>query len=340
MTHDALDAPFWTQSLDHWHSMFDHGVRNHVITCHAAAPLFVRQKRGLIVTTSFWDRGHYIKGNLFYDLAKATMNRLAFALAEELRSHNVTSLAVVPGWMRTEIILAAFKTDEQHWRDVPPLARTESPRYLGRAVPRSHAIRTCMKKPAAFTSSVSSRANMASPMSMAVGFRLSKCSLVVVAACSSAPSKPAFVAPPAPPPADAAVDAASPDAGVPESAATWRFRYSTAQRTETWTLRFGEGHAAIDVQSAQGTLHYFGTATEGEAMKLDVAASNAKLSLDCKRAKRPLSTKCNDKKAKPVDVLDCYVAGFKEPMPFGEGDGVEYVVDASCNGFRLMAHSP
>ncbi|HEY5947570.1 MAG TPA: SDR family NAD(P)-dependent oxidoreductase [Kofleriaceae bacterium] len=134
LTHAALDAPFWEQSLDHWQSMFDHGVRNHVIACHAIAPLFVRQQRGLIITTTYWDRGHYIKGNLFYDLAKATMNRLAFAVAEELRPHHVTSLALAPGWMRTELILAAFKTDEQHWRDVPPLARTESPRYIGRAV--------------------------------------------------------------------------------------------------------------------------------------------------------------------------------------------------------------
>jgi hypothetical protein len=36
--------------------------------------------------------------------------------------------------MRTEIILAAFKTDEASWQNVPALARTESPRYLGRAV--------------------------------------------------------------------------------------------------------------------------------------------------------------------------------------------------------------
>jgi hypothetical protein len=36
--------------------------------------------------------------------------------------------------MRTEIILDAFKTDEARWREVPPLANTESPRYLGRAV--------------------------------------------------------------------------------------------------------------------------------------------------------------------------------------------------------------
>jgi NAD(P)-dependent dehydrogenase (short-subunit alcohol dehydrogenase family) len=134
LTGDTLNAPFWEQPLAHWQSMFDHGVKNHVVTCHAAAPVFVRQRRGLIITTTYWDRGHYIKGNLFYDLAKATMNRLAFAVAEELRPYGVTSLALAPGWMRTEIILAAFGTDEQHWREVAPLARTESPRYLGRAV--------------------------------------------------------------------------------------------------------------------------------------------------------------------------------------------------------------
>ena len=71
---------------------------------------------------------------MFYDVAKAAMNRLAFDVAEELGPHGVTSLAVAPGWMRTEIILAAFNTDEEHWQSVPPLARTESPRYLGRAV--------------------------------------------------------------------------------------------------------------------------------------------------------------------------------------------------------------
>ena len=130
----SLNAPFWEQPLDHWQSMFEHGVRNHVIACQAAAPLLVRQGGGLVVTTTFWDRGRYIKGNLFYDLAKATMSRLAFAVAEELRPHGVTSVAVSPGWMRTELILAGYKTDEDRWRDVPALARTESPRYLGRAV--------------------------------------------------------------------------------------------------------------------------------------------------------------------------------------------------------------
>jgi NAD(P)-dependent dehydrogenase (short-subunit alcohol dehydrogenase family) len=133
-TRASLNAPFWEQSLDQWRSMFEHGVRNHVIACQSAAPLFLRQRRGLIVTTTFWDRDRYIKGDLFYDLAKAAMTRLAFGVAEELRPHGVTSVAVSPGWMRTELILAGHQTDEAHWQERPALARTESPRYLGRAV--------------------------------------------------------------------------------------------------------------------------------------------------------------------------------------------------------------
>jgi len=133
-SHTSLNAPFWEQPIDHWRSMFEHGVRNHVIACQAAAPLFVRQKRGLIVTTTFWDRDRYLKGNLFYDLAKAAMNRLAFDVAEEMRPHGVTSLAVAPGWMRTELVLAAHDADESNWHERPALARTESPRYLGRAI--------------------------------------------------------------------------------------------------------------------------------------------------------------------------------------------------------------
>jgi NAD(P)-dependent dehydrogenase (short-subunit alcohol dehydrogenase family) len=94
----------------------------------------LRRRAGLVVTTTFWDRGRYLRGNLLYDLAKSAMNRLAFGMAEELRSHGIASVAVSPGWMRTELILAGHRTDEAHWRERPALSRTESPRYLGRAV--------------------------------------------------------------------------------------------------------------------------------------------------------------------------------------------------------------
>ena len=130
----VFDAPFWEHPLANWDSMFDRGVRNHLLASRFAAPMMVERKRGLIVTTTFWDRDRYLRGNLFYDLAKASMTRLAFGMAQELRPHGVASLAVSPGWMRTEFVLMGHKTDEAHWQERPALARTESPRYLGRAV--------------------------------------------------------------------------------------------------------------------------------------------------------------------------------------------------------------
>ena len=130
----VFDAPFWEHPMELWDAMFDRGVRNHLLASRHAAPILVKQARGLIVTTTFWDRDRYMRGNLFYDLAKAAMNRLAFGMAEELRPHRVASLALSPGWMRTEFVLAGHKADESNWRERPSLARTESPRYIGRAV--------------------------------------------------------------------------------------------------------------------------------------------------------------------------------------------------------------
>ncbi|RCW68097.1 SDR family NAD(P)-dependent oxidoreductase [Pseudorhodoferax soli] len=130
----VFDAPFWQHPLAHWDSMLQHGVRHHLLASREAAPAMVAQGRGLIVTTTFHDRGHYLRGNLYYDLAKAAMTRLALGMAEELRPHGVASIALSPGWMRTEFVLQGHRTDEAHWTERPELTRTESPRYLGRAV--------------------------------------------------------------------------------------------------------------------------------------------------------------------------------------------------------------
>jgi hypothetical protein len=159
----------------------------------------------------------------------------------------------------------------------------------------------------------------------------------ILAACSSAP--PTTERPVPPVAADAAVDAA-PDAGVPEAvtaAPAWVFRYTTAQRAETWTLRYAAGSALLVVETAQGATRYVGTATEGASLVLAVSTATAKLALDCKHAKRGIGAKCNDTKAKPIELLDCYHPDFAAPMPFGPAPGVEYAVTDDCNGYRLAA---
>ena len=139
------------------------------------------------------------------------------------------------------------------------------------------------------------------------------------------------------PPADAGA-APAPDA-LPDAvvnAPPWVFGYRTAERSETWTLRHAGGTALLVVETAQGERRYVGPATESDTeVKLDVSTGTAKLALACKREKLAVSTKCNDRKAKPIAVLSCYHVDFKTPMPFSPAPGVEYVVDASCNGYRL-----
>lgn len=136
--HESFDgvfvAPFWEQPLSHWDAMFDRGVRNHLLASRCAAPLLTRQRAGLVITTTFWDRNRLLKGSLMYDIAKNAMTRLAQAMAEDFRPYGVASIALSPGWMRTEFVLSGHQADESNWQQVPALARTESTRYVGRAV--------------------------------------------------------------------------------------------------------------------------------------------------------------------------------------------------------------
>lgn len=127
-----MQLPFWEQPTEHWDSMFTNGLRLQLLAARQAVPLL--REGSLIVGTSFWDRDRYLQGNLYYDLAKNALCRLAFGLHHELRERGVSSVALSPGWMRTEWVLAAHQADEASWTSKPELARTESPRYIGRAV--------------------------------------------------------------------------------------------------------------------------------------------------------------------------------------------------------------
>ena len=122
---EDFSAPFWEQPMWRWSLMFDAGVRAHyVASCHAV-PLMVPQGRGLIVNISAGDEGKY-RGWVMYDTAKEAVDRMAFALAQELRPHGITALALYPGLTRTERV-ERFASEEE-------LASSESPRYAGRAI--------------------------------------------------------------------------------------------------------------------------------------------------------------------------------------------------------------
>ncbi|MFD3536963.1 SDR family oxidoreductase [Streptomyces sp. NPDC058664] len=131
----------WENDLTGGLRMLELGVRTHVITSHTALPLLVRHRGGLVVevtdgTTAY--NGTRFRENLFYDLAKNAPLRMAFGLGKELEEHGGTAVALTPGWLRSEQMLAGFGVTEENWRDavekIPDFAVAESPVYVGRAV--------------------------------------------------------------------------------------------------------------------------------------------------------------------------------------------------------------
>jgi NAD(P)-dependent dehydrogenase (short-subunit alcohol dehydrogenase family) len=117
--------PAWERPLSLWDEMFDVGPRAHYVTSALAAPLMIERGSGLIVNVSYF-AGESFRGDVIYSLAKSTSTRMASHLAEELRPHGVAAVALYPGLVRTESVLAAGGFFD--------LSNSESPQFVGRAV--------------------------------------------------------------------------------------------------------------------------------------------------------------------------------------------------------------
>ncbi|KUJ42491.1 short-chain dehydrogenase [Streptomyces sp. NRRL F-5122] len=135
------DRPVWEHDLDKGFRLLRLAVETHAITSHHALPLLLRHPGGLVVEmtdgTAEYNRDTY-RVSFFYDLAKASVLRMAFALGHELGSRGATAVALTPGWLRSELMLEAFGVTEANWRDAlerePHFCISESPYYVGRAV--------------------------------------------------------------------------------------------------------------------------------------------------------------------------------------------------------------
>lgn len=143
ISHESFGAPFWEQPLARFDKMLTVGLRSHMATTRLALPLMMKQNQGLIINTTVyaescdWDLNKDLCGrNVYYDTAKTAINRMTFGMAHDLHAnqYNISVIALAPGWMRTELVLRYFQTDEQNWRSFEALKESESPRYVGRAV--------------------------------------------------------------------------------------------------------------------------------------------------------------------------------------------------------------
>jgi NAD(P)-dependent dehydrogenase (short-subunit alcohol dehydrogenase family) len=130
--HGALPMkPFWELGMDKWDGMFEAGLRALLVSSQLAAPLLLARGNALVVNTIAWASDAYL-GHLLYDVAKAAIVRATQGLARELQPRGVAAVALAPGFMRTERVLAAPATDWPGGKQ--DLTITESPEYVGRAV--------------------------------------------------------------------------------------------------------------------------------------------------------------------------------------------------------------
>jgi NAD(P)-dependent dehydrogenase (short-subunit alcohol dehydrogenase family) len=133
--------PFWELPYAEGRADFERWTWPHVLTCRHAVPLMVTAG-GLLVTIL---EGHTLgyRPPMYFDLAVTAVKRLLHGLAQELAPHGVTTIALAPGFMRTEQVLAHFGATEETWRDVAKtnksarqfgLAGSETPHFVGRAI--------------------------------------------------------------------------------------------------------------------------------------------------------------------------------------------------------------
>jgi NAD(P)-dependent dehydrogenase (short-subunit alcohol dehydrogenase family) len=129
--------PLWEHSIDKGLLMQQRAVHSHIITSHFAIPLMLDRENALIVEVTD-GVGEGYRGNVFYDLAKVSVIRLAVAMAYELRNRGVTAVAVTPGFLRSEAMLERFGVTEANWRDHiavdPHWSESETPLFVGRCI--------------------------------------------------------------------------------------------------------------------------------------------------------------------------------------------------------------
>ncbi|GEP10489.1 SDR family NAD(P)-dependent oxidoreductase [Methylobacterium gnaphalii] len=119
----AWGTPFWRRSAEPFSSHLTSGPYPGLLLARAVAPAMISAKSGLIVLVSFGTEDGYL-GDIYYDLAKATTNRLAFACAADLAPYGIACLGLSPGFVRTERVRDGAGSE----------MATETPLYAGRAV--------------------------------------------------------------------------------------------------------------------------------------------------------------------------------------------------------------
>lgn len=128
---------FWKTDLRNADAIFRQSLVSHIITAKYAAPIMIRERRGLIVEVTENDILS-AGGNPMSQAVKLALKGLALNMATELKPHGVSAIAITPGFLRSESMLDRMGVTEANWRDGGKQDRnfleSESPLFVGRAV--------------------------------------------------------------------------------------------------------------------------------------------------------------------------------------------------------------
>lgn len=128
---------FWEVDVQTGFKMMERAIHTHITTSRHAVPLMLEGPGGLVVEITD-GAFHGYRGQLFYDLCKMSVIRLAYSMSVELADTSLTAVALTPGFLRSEAVLDHFGVTEDNWRDAiaqdPHFEHSETPLLVGRTI--------------------------------------------------------------------------------------------------------------------------------------------------------------------------------------------------------------
>ena len=126
---------FWELPVELWDDLIGVGLRSHYVASWHAAPIMIKQGRGLIVNVSSHGSREYLMG-VSYGVGKAGVEKLTTDAAKELRPHGVSVISIWPGMCKSEnrLVNAETMADGRVMLFGLDLAYAETPHFPGRGV--------------------------------------------------------------------------------------------------------------------------------------------------------------------------------------------------------------
>jgi len=130
--YDELTTPghFWEKPLK-LVDMMDVGLRSSYVASYYAAPMFISQRRGLVIFTSASGAVHYVFGAA-YGAHKAGMDKFAADMAVDFKDYNVAALSIWMGALLTDRLKIVIASDPAKYGYLEGIC--ETPEFTGHVI--------------------------------------------------------------------------------------------------------------------------------------------------------------------------------------------------------------